>query len=475
MSDFGLLPEGFNRKRLPQAKAEIEADLRDAFGQNIRLEPETVFGQLVGTWSRPAAELWEIAEFTYLQFDPSFAVGAGLDGLAELTGITRQPAIPTTVIAAVQGDASTAIPAGSQAENSQTGDIYVLQEAVTITPSSLLRATVEVDDVQDDTQYTITINGTEYDHQSAASGATANSILNGLATAAVAAPVDFNVDGDALIVTTDDGVTAYSLTASANLAIGALWARSEWSAQEAGQLFLPVGALDEIATPVSGWDAVENLAQGSTGRNRETDEELRLRRAQSVSFPAQSVIDAIFARVRNIPDVLDAVVRANEGETTDSDGVPPQHIWVIVLGGDDEDIGRVIYETKAAGIGSFGDETVTITSDSGQDFAINFDRPTEIEVYITVEIVKHPGFPSDGETAIVDQLVQWGASNLSIGTTLKWSRLFTPINNAAPNFEVDNLFIGTASGPTGTDSIVPATDEILRIDESRIVVTDVTP
>ena len=49
MSNFGLDDDGFNRKRLEDIKNTIEQRLKDRFGE-INLEPDSVFGQLVGVF-----------------------------------------------------------------------------------------------------------------------------------------------------------------------------------------------------------------------------------------------------------------------------------------------------------------------------------------------------------------------------------------------------------------------------------------
>src|SRR5262245_695055 len=55
-----------------------------------------------------------------------------------------------------------------------------------------------------------------------------------------------------------------------------------------GAIQAPPDTLTKIITPVYGWQTVNNIAAAILGRNEETDEELRLRRAASTATPAQS-------------------------------------------------------------------------------------------------------------------------------------------------------------------------------------------
>ena len=119
----GLTPEGFQAKRLPDVKADLEARLVDAFG-DPDLREESVFGQLVGIHSELAALLWALAEDVYASQYPDTATGVSLDHVASLTGIVRIPATPTQVNAVAYGTPNTFLPAGREAENPRTDDVY---------------------------------------------------------------------------------------------------------------------------------------------------------------------------------------------------------------------------------------------------------------------------------------------------------------------------------------------------------------
>ncbi len=75
MAEFGLTIDGFNRKRLADIKAEKEAAFKLVFGDNINLNPQSNFGQIIGIESESESLVWELAEFTYNAFYPSTAQG----------------------------------------------------------------------------------------------------------------------------------------------------------------------------------------------------------------------------------------------------------------------------------------------------------------------------------------------------------------------------------------------------------------
>lgn len=122
---YGLSPEGFNRKRLADIKAELEASYKLIFGDNIDVTPQSVFGQIIGIHSEREADLWEQSEFVYNAFYPSTAQGVQLSNLVPLNGITRQEATSSTVTITCGGTNGTIIPAGSIVSTSDTKEQFV--------------------------------------------------------------------------------------------------------------------------------------------------------------------------------------------------------------------------------------------------------------------------------------------------------------------------------------------------------------
>ena len=110
---FGLTAEGFNRKRLADIKAEKEAAFKLVFGDNINLNPQSNFGQIIGIESESEALVWELAEFVYNAFYPSTAQGVQLSNLVTLNGIERRAATFSKVSVTLTGANGTIIPEGS--------------------------------------------------------------------------------------------------------------------------------------------------------------------------------------------------------------------------------------------------------------------------------------------------------------------------------------------------------------------------
>ena len=236
-----------------------------------------------------------------------------------------------------------------------------------------------------------------------------------------------------------------------------------------GAVLAPAGTLTKIDTPIFGWQTVTNLLDAAPGRNEETDEQLRLRRRASTSTPGQAIVDAMYGALTNIPEVRQAKVYENDQDVIDANGLPPHSIYCIVEGGADADILGTIWLKKTAGTTTHGTTAGQVTDSMGNPHTLKFSRPTDVDVWVTVNLHTRPGWPTDGAQRITNALTAWAVANQSIGEEVIHSRLFDPVNTV-PGHSIDSLYIGTAANPAGTANIAVPFDGLARFDSSRIVV-----
>lgn len=174
-----------------------------------------------------------------------------------------------------------------------------------------------------------------------------------------------------------------------------------------------VGILpNTITTPVTvilGVTAINNPSGATeTGDNEETDAELRERRKRSVSIANQGYTDGLLAALENIPDVTKASVYQNRGSVTDADGIPGHSIWVVVQGGTDEEIGKVMNNKVAGGVGMKGTQSVTVLQSDGSREVYYFDRPTAQTLYVQLNITA-----LEGQTIVPDEIISQMLNDLS--------------------------------------------------------------
>ena len=454
----GLTPDGFVVKRTPELKLDLEELITGFFGP-VNLNDSSVFGQLIGLTVEQQTIFWELLQEVYWSQYPSSAQGVNLDRVVSLNGVTRLTAASTTVQAVVSGSAGTLLSAGRLASNSQTSDQYRLTDSVTIAAATSVGARIVVSTLTPSVNYTITLNGVSYTYNSGADPTQLSILTNlaGLMPVGVTATVTGS-GADAVLDLSYN--TPQPVVVGARLAVARLSVYGTFSALKTGPIDLPAGGLDTIITPISGWESVTNRSPGTIGRFAETDTELRRRRSQSLKLGGQNTIESVTATLAQLPGVLTQRVAVNNTDSTNAEGIPSHSIRAIVDGGLAEDIGRVLFDYVAAGIGYYGAITVDVPSEvTGTTFPVKFDRPTNVPFYVTVTFKTSPESPVNAVQAVRDALTAF-AADFTIAEPVLYTRLFSPINAViGDGAYVTELKIGLGPSPTGTTNLTPDPDE----------------
>jgi uncharacterized phage protein gp47/JayE len=242
-----------------------------------------------------------------------------------------------------------------------------------------------------------------------------------------------------------------------------------------GAVSAAAGTLTTIDTPVFGFESVTNPADAIEGQSEETDAELRARRTIAATTTGAATVASIYTALLEVTGVVKTSVLQNTGTVTDSDGIPPQHIWAIVSGGSDAGIAETLFEETAAGIGFHNDATGTDVSVAyvdpvtGSTYTIKFNRPDDLDIYYVVDVTTDSNFPGDGADQIKDAIVAYLTDEQDIGEDVEYSRQYTPINSV-PGHYVTALKIGTAPAPTGVINVPVDPDEIAVTDTAKITV-----
>lgn len=432
-SDFGLKPEGFNRKRLDDIKLKIEEDLTDAFGA-LNLGPDSVFGQLVGIFSNANDQVWQEMENVYFSQYIATAEGTSLDNAVALQGLVRLEAQKTKVTLAVTGHQGVIIPAGSQVQIQGGGAIFTNPHDGEITRLNVFRGTIIPNIALSETIYSVFIDGQAFSINSGM-GATIQSIIDDIVEEINIKSADVtatDLGNESFEIVTNDFNESFSLMGSSNFTILSRTSPILFEAVNTGSIQALVGTVNEIITPVSGWQSVTNYIEGLTGRARETDAELRLRARGSRVLGSGSV-EAIQARLRqNVLNVVTALVFENRTAFVDQLGRPPHSFEAVVLGGADDAIAKEIWDNKPAGIETFGTEEVYITDSNGDSQLIKFSRPVRIYIWIKCQIRVGSGtFPINGTDVIRTSLADFGNDNFNIGEKILYQQFYEPVYDVA--------------------------------------------
>lgn len=160
-------------------------------------------------------------------------------------------------------------------------------------------------------------------------------------------------------------------------------------AKDMGVIEVVLNTITNIITPVVGVTSVNNSTSPlQIGVDEETDLNLRNRYFKTYANGGFGSFDNILSALYNVVGVVEVKGENNNENTTSIYGTLPHTIWIIVLGGSDDDIANAIYSTIGAGCGMRGNITYNIVGMQGQTFEIKFDRPSYENLYIQFTIVK---------------------------------------------------------------------------------------
>lgn len=281
---------------------------------------------------------------------------------------------------------------------------------------------------------------------------------------------------------TDDG-DVFELTTDATLDANGDGSGT-MQALEAGEVLALAGTLTNIETPVSGWDSVTNPDDGDTGRDEESDSELRQRRQESLQVSGSGTVEAIRSRLlQQVDGVSAATIIENPSDSVDAEGRPPHSFESLVVGGTTTDIADLIWAAKPAGIQTIGEITETITDSQGETHDISFSRP--IDIYVWAEVVVDVGdadeFPdtASAKATIKEEIVNYGQAQFEVGDNVIYQALYGPIYRNVPGISSVSVKIASnqdastqpASAEYSAANVAIESNQISRWLEDRIEVT----
>lgn len=458
MADI-ITSAGFDKPTMTEIINQIGDAMQLVVGP-VNRAPDSVTGQWIGVEGEQVAILMEALEYAISGRSLATAEGSALDALGDwMGGIDREGETYTTVNAVVYGAESTQLTAGTQA--SAGSETFRLTINAVISRASLLDGEINVSDATKAT-YTIRVNGVDYTYTKLAADS-AQTIATALAALVDASTVvDSSATGSVIKVTSENLVSGVPVSIAAGLTWQTIGSPAIFEAVNAGPVEVAVGALSNPVSAVDKWTGVNNLVAGNTGHDRESDTSYRqrlyaARRAQLGAATAP----AIEARLLNeVSGVTLAMVLENDSMAV-ANGIPPKSINVVVNGGAEQDIADAIWKYKAAGIGTYGSTSLTVTDSHGNKHTVMFSRPVSQPIYVKINVTLLDGeeeLPADVITAIKQGVMNYAAT-LSINDDVITQRIYgyiyantTGIGKMTVTVSTDNVTFteNNISIPAGT-------------------------
>lgn len=454
MSEYGLTNNGFVIKELTVIQTELLEDFQYYFGAEIDTDADSVAGQYIGNLANKFSTLWELLAAVYASFNPDSNTGVSLDGALALVGTSRLDATQSSAVVVDYGAEGSVIPAGHLVGMSN-GTIWSFEEGGIITEDSLVDCQIQlVTDPVAGEIFTVTVNGIAYAYTAVLNDTKALVVagLKALIDAGVVSSVVTTsiVSTELLRIYSTDGKTPYTGAVSVLLQFVTLGTPFTYLCQTYGAIVAPSGTIIILTQPATGVTSVNNLADATPGRNRETDSAARVRRRSALTANSAGSDLAIMSHLlEDVENVTYAKVYSNRTDATDGEGRPPHSFEAIVLGGTNAEIAQVLWDTKAAGIQTYGNTYADIIDENGDTQRIYFSRPDSIYIWIDIAITRttEEDFPGNGATLIKESIMAWTVDNIVIGGDIFWQRFFSPTYGACPGIADAVIEIGYSTDP----------------------------
>lgn len=355
-TDYGIQDDGsFRRKHVDEVEEDTVRELKNRLGEDVELRQRSELKQIVDTMAIEFALQWQALEDVY--FDTFFedASGEALDKQLALAGFTRLP------------------------QRSATGEVKFTTDSAAS------------DDVQITAGTVVTTEETET--TPAIPFETTEPVTLAAGTTSVTAPIEalkpWQTDLDEEWLGEETNVAANTIT----------------------QFDSPVAGVDAVTNPLPAGDPDEGF---QVGRDRETDPEFKLRYQNSISGSGAATLRAIESAVFAADQRIQSVdVEEVRDSANDDYGV---RITVLAPGVPDDVIAQAIFESRAAGLESFGAESGQ-AEDDGLTSTENFDRAVEKSITVDVSVTTSDTYPADGNESIQDRIIRYIGGEDSSGVS----------------------------------------------------------
>ncbi|WP_210385331.1 MULTISPECIES: hypothetical protein, partial [unclassified Eikenella] len=184
--DYGVLPTGFIKMRLPEIRAAIITDLKQrllaaGLPADIQTRPDSVLGLLIDTFAEREAALWNVAEGVYNAMYPDTAIGIALDNAVAFTGVRRLGERPSSADLLIYADRTIQVPRGAQFKNTVTQTVWATTVDLTVSAANAAEILI-TPTAQPDFTYWVAIGDQRFTYRSGRN-ATADDVVDGLKTA----------------------------------------------------------------------------------------------------------------------------------------------------------------------------------------------------------------------------------------------------------------------------------------------------
>jgi uncharacterized phage protein gp47/JayE len=217
-------------------------------------------------------------------------------------------------------------------------------------------------------------------------------------------------------------------------------------AGQAGNVY--AGAIIVMPQPLIGVEYVINRGDILTGADAETDVDLRERAKHALEVAGKATFISLESAVRGVEGVSSILIE-DLSILVEPRRVPGV-VRIIVYGGDDDEIQRVIDDTRAAGV------------------RVEFSRPKHVHIDATATLTLMRGASPSRVERDVEAKIRSYLSSLEIGDDVVYSRIVRVILDVEGIYDLTELVV-KAFHPEGEESVTSTRENIVISSEEMAV------
>jgi hypothetical protein len=234
--------------------------------------------------------------------------------------------------------------------------------------------------------------------------------------------------------------------------------------EQKGPVVCNANTLTVIATPVVGWNTVNNAFDAELGQEVDKDPGLRLRREQELRATGAANPESLRADLLAYEDagtkpILDCHVFFNDEDTLSPEGLPGHSMEALVFDGlsssvPNDTIAQIIWDGKPGGIKMIGSVSGLAEDSEGIKHVMSFSRPViqDIAFQFTIQIDPDTYV---GDTAVKDAIVKRFFEKVHQGSVIRCNDYIGTLIALSGVIDVPGgiqiAFNGSAFPPAGTN------------------------
>lgn len=216
----------------------------------------------------------------------------------------------------------------------------------------------------------------------------------------------------------------------------------------------PAGTVTLMANPDDMVLSVTNPQPMGGGQDDETDEAFRARIISESKSTESATVGGLETALSNLPGVKQVKISVAENTSGNASDL----VYIYVLGGSGQQIADAIADHVALGTQLRGSETYQVADYTGAKRDYSFSWATSVPIYAQVKITKNSAWNVETSAGEVQEAVADYVNSLTMGSTVRWTKLF-PAIYAIDGVEEAEVTIGKAASSLASADIALGDEE----------------